>query len=420
MSFSSFSALFIDEIKRSKMSTNTLWSSDRLSRLDDIEDILKRDLHGANGTTKTYDGRLHDTNNTTKSYVGRLLDTNGTTSAYIGRLDDIYPVATPVTQEDIKYLDDADQRKSYTNLGCLGYPTSSFDEAIDALKTQEIDHNNNLLDSSSLIDVTLSRACSNESISSEIESVYPIDLYSDLMETADEQECDTVMSDASLGVPATFSCTLTSDSENSNSTDKATRTPSSSYASSSQSISNVPAYNTNHSIDTCTAIQSNIKSIKTESCVHMPVNNLEIMSTPFKIISHRLHSGGEVSSYVISNPKAENSLIKCDVDTSSLMFKELLHSLSIASGYDHRMTQSNWMSQVALPEREMTSPKEKVTSHGEASMTMSQISSPIPATIDCDNKEDDKSESESEAYQEPRKSKTVKCEFSQEHKVCVR
>ena len=318
------------------MSTNTLWSCYRLAWLHDIEDIAKRDLRETIGATK--------------SLIGRLDDTNGTTKSYISRVDDMYPVATPVTQEQTKYFDDGDQTKTYTNLKCLRYPRSSFVEASNTLNN--IDLNNNTLGT---------QACTNNSIRSEVGSVYSTDLYFNLTETIVQQECDTVMTDAASNVSSTFSCTSPSVSEDSNSIDRTHGSHSSSYASSSQCISNVPAYNTSHSICMCTAIQSNIKSIKTERCVHIPDNNLEMMSTPFTIISHRLHSGGEVSSYVISNTKGDNSLIKNAVHTSLPMFKELLHSLSIAPWYDPRMTQSNWMSQVVLPKREMTSPIAEVT-----------------------------------------------------------
>ena len=357
------------------MSTNTLWSCDRLTRLHDIEDIVKRDLRETTGATNSLIGRLDDTNDTTKSYISRV--------------DDMYPVATPVTQEQTMHFDDGDQTKTYTNLKCLRCPGSSFDGASNTLKTHDIDWNNNTLGT---------QPCTFNSIRSEMGSVYSTDLYSNLKETIVQQECDTVMNDAASNMSSTFSCTSPSVSEDSNSTDRTPGSPSSSYSSSSQCISNVPAYNISHSIYMCTAFQSNIKSIKTERCVHIPDNNLEMISTPFKIISHRLHSGGEVSSYVISNPKGDNSLIKNAVDTSSPMFKELLHSLSIAPGYDPRMTQSIWMSQVTLPEQEMTSPIAEVTSQQEASIMTSQT----PAT---DNEEDDK------AYQELRKSKTRKREF---------
>ena len=359
------------------MSSNTLWSWDRLAWLHDIEEIVKKDLHETIGATK--------------SLIGRLVDTNGTTKPYISRVDDMYPVATPLTQEQTKYFDDGDQTKTYTNLKCLRYPRPSFDEAPNLLKTHDIDWNNNTLGT---------QACTNNSIRSEMGSVYSTDLhvYSNLRETIVQQECDTVMTDAASNVSSTFPCISPSVSEDSNSIDRTPGSPSSSYASSSLCISNVPAFNTSHSIYMCTAIQSNIKSIKTENCVYIPDNNLEMISTPFKIISHRLHSGGEVSSYVISNPKGENSLTKSAVDTSLPMFKELLHSLSIAPGYDPRMTQSNWMSQVVLPKREMTSPIAEVTSQRKASIMTSQT----PAT---DNEEDDK------AYQELRKIKTRKREF---------
>lgn len=410
------------------MYTDILWSCERQARLNDIEAIAKRDLHKNNAFTKSN----------------------------IGHLDDIFPRATPVTEEGIKYSFDGDRLKTYTNLECSKYPSSSCNEAYEALKTQSMDRYNNVQGSSPFLsESTLSQACTYmyNSVSSKMENVNPVDHYANHMDTTVKQGCNDTMANASLNASEAFSYLTMSDSVNSiyrspaknvnpidinanlmettdeqecndimaNISSKASETflymspsdssntiyrspgsPESSYESSCQSILNVSACKTSHSIDKLNIFQTNVKSVKTKNCHNMPYKDFEIISKPYKIISHHLHSGGEVSKSVTSNPKTENSFKRRDLDTTLPDFKHLLHSLLIAPGYDHSMTQSHWFSQVAIPEREMTSVEKEVTSQLEPSMMISQTEQPIPAIVECVKAEDD------QTYEGQRKSKTIK------------
>ena len=305
------------------MSAIPSWDNDYLARLGDIEDMVIRYMNQTECADKP--------------------DTS--------RLDDRYQIATRVMQEEMDYLD---QTKTYTNLERIKYPSSpssdEFDGSFGATNPWKMDTNNNHFGSSSLLNSLLfedpySQACVNYPINSNMENVYPNDPCYNLSETTANQ--DSYIYSYSNASVTKFLYTASFTNENS--------------------------------------VQSTIDTVKTDTCVRMPYNDLEIKSKPYKMTSYLHHAGGEVSNSVSTNSQTKHALESRYVDTTLPIFKDLLRSLSNAPKYDPEMKQCTWLSQMAVLEREMTSP--------------------TPATVDWDREEVDK------GYKKLRKSKTQKCEF---------